>query len=702
LTEARMRVFLAQLCLATAVGTGSPVEKVVELIKELKTKVETDGASEQKLYDKFACWCETTSQRKADAIDSGKATIATTTTAILTLKGAVSVLEGEIADHEATIAKNDDAMKKLTSIREKENGAYQEEKDYMDTTLSSLHSAIEILGGAGTGGDMGLLKVAATVRSAILGSPHVNALSYDSTKLLKTFLENPTSFVQASQDPVDYYDKKAQAKASYSPQSATIMGILKDMYTTFAADNEKANTEESALQKAFEDEMKVKQDSNKLENEMVVAKEGQKAEKSKLLDENTMLLEATQGQLKLDEEIFVDTRDQCKDKSDEWDERCRLRTDQMVGINKALEILSADSARETFQGSAKRTVEIFGGAGVKGLSFVQMGRPQEQAYMALKKVLHAEPAKSLRLARLAATVRTATKGHFDAVIESVDGMLSTLHDEQEADTEQKYWCISETDKNMRDKSDFEYAISQLDAKIKRAEVKKSGLEADKAKTLQDKADLTQMMIEATADREAQSAEYVAAKEDDVAAIALLADAMAALSQYGENNAFVQTKQPVFDIDEDAAPQEQFSSADNHGGAQTGIIKLMAAIKEDLEHEVSLATKAEAKAAVDFAKLTETSNAQHAAYDAEVISLEDAIASTDLDISNHKDTKTDTEAELQATVDYLERIKPNCDWILGAFDSRQSNRRAEAKGLDEAKSVLAGAAPTNVGFLQKVQ
>merc|ERR1719265_44561 len=49
---------------------------------------------------------------------------------------------------------------------------------------------------------------------------------------------------------------------------------------------------------------------------------------------------------------------------------------------------------------------------------------------------------------------------------------------------QKYWCISETDKNMRDKSDFEYAISQLDAKIKRAEVKKAGLEADKAKTLE--------------------------------------------------------------------------------------------------------------------------------------------------------------------------------------------------------------------------
>ena len=44
----------------------------VELINELKAKIEADGAIEQKTYDKFACWCETTTQRKADAIDAGK------------------------------------------------------------------------------------------------------------------------------------------------------------------------------------------------------------------------------------------------------------------------------------------------------------------------------------------------------------------------------------------------------------------------------------------------------------------------------------------------------------------------------------------------------------------------------------------------------------------------------------------------------
>ena len=60
LSELTMNLIFTQLCLAAglqlAVTTGSPVEKVVELIKELKGKIETDAANEQKVYDKFACW----------------------------------------------------------------------------------------------------------------------------------------------------------------------------------------------------------------------------------------------------------------------------------------------------------------------------------------------------------------------------------------------------------------------------------------------------------------------------------------------------------------------------------------------------------------------------------------------------------------------------------------------------------------------
>ena len=53
---------------ASGVAAESPVTRVVELIKGLKAEIEKDGAAEQKTYDKFACWCEDTTQRKSDAI----------------------------------------------------------------------------------------------------------------------------------------------------------------------------------------------------------------------------------------------------------------------------------------------------------------------------------------------------------------------------------------------------------------------------------------------------------------------------------------------------------------------------------------------------------------------------------------------------------------------------------------------------------
>merc|ERR1719181_653328 len=118
------------------------------------------------------------------------------------------------------------------------------------------------------------LGVVAKVRTAILKSPMISQLSEAKSALLKSFLEDPSSLLQ--DEPADYYDKKAQAKASYSPQSATVMGILKDMYETFASNLEKANTDESALQKGYEDLMDEKTAQNKLDRKTATDKEAEK------------------------------------------------------------------------------------------------------------------------------------------------------------------------------------------------------------------------------------------------------------------------------------------------------------------------------------------------------------------------------------------------------------------------------------------
>merc|ERR1719502_1323385 len=347
-----------------------------------------------------------------------------------------------------------------------------------------------------------LLKAASMVRSALLDSPKLDALSADKLRLMKSFFEDPVSLMQA---PVDYYDQKAQAKASYSPQSATIMGILKDMYDTFAADLEKSNSEESDKQKAFEDLIAEKEKQVADWTAEVTDKEGQKAEKSTMLSEAEELLSATQTQLKIDEEFFETARDSCKAKSDEWDERSRLRTEQLDGIEKALKILTSDEARKTFAASTSvRAQDTFGTEGSREMAstettkmsvgdvlFLQMEMPREKAYRALKKVIG--HSKNLRLARIAVAVRTATQGHFDEVIAEIDKMIELLAEESKEDIEQRDWCIAEQNNQTNHKENLEYEIKQLESKITMAEKKKAELEAEKEDTLKKKADLEEAM-----------------------------------------------------------------------------------------------------------------------------------------------------------------------------------------------------------------
>merc|ERR1719261_26073 len=106
--------------LAQQKETQSPaISKVVSLIEELIAKVEADGKSEQKLYDKFACWCEKTTARKAAAIEEAKAKIEELQALINELSGKLGTLGAEIGQLTKDVADTEAAIKEAKSIRER-------------------------------------------------------------------------------------------------------------------------------------------------------------------------------------------------------------------------------------------------------------------------------------------------------------------------------------------------------------------------------------------------------------------------------------------------------------------------------------------------------------------------------------------------------------------------------------------------------
>merc|ERR1719375_3118553 len=88
-------------------------------------------------------------------------------------------------------------------------------------------------------------------------------------------------------------------------------------------------------------------------------KEAEKAAAEEEQAQTSAAYDETTKQMKEDTEFFDTTKAACKAKADEWSERVRARTEEMAGIDKALEILTGDDARALFNKAIKPGMETF-------------------------------------------------------------------------------------------------------------------------------------------------------------------------------------------------------------------------------------------------------------------------------------------------------------------------------------------------------
>merc|ERR1719399_2397129 len=206
----------------------------------------------------------------------------------------------------------------------------------------------------------------------------------------------------------------AEDTGGYAPQSATVQGILKDMYDTFATDLESQTSTEAGANRDYE----------------------------ALMAEKTTQV----NHMKADIEFFDLTEAGCRAKHEEWTTRSSQRMEEIKGVEEALKILTSDEARALFMKAIKPGAET---------SFLQINAgndesaPASKAYKVLKE--QARKSHSIRLAALAATVRTTSTGHFDAVIKKIDEVIQTLKDEEKEDIKQRDWCKDEYQKNSEEK-----------------------------------------------------------------------------------------------------------------------------------------------------------------------------------------------------------------------------------------------------------
>merc|ERR1719160_2433161 len=197
------------------------------------------------------------------------------------------------------------------------------------------------------------------------------------------------------------------------------------MYDTFATDLESQTETEATKQRDFEDFIAVKVKELKHMESEIARKEEEKAEAAQQLADAMQELDDVTKQMDADIEFFDQTKAACKAKHEEWTIRSEGRMEEIKGIGEALKILTSDEARELFAKAIKPGAETM---------FLQLdsdesstAQAEKKAYDSLKNA--ARKAHSLRLAAIAAEVKTMSGGHFDAVIKKLDEVMQELKDE---------------------------------------------------------------------------------------------------------------------------------------------------------------------------------------------------------------------------------------------------------------------------------
>jgi len=661
----------------------------VQLIGDLKQKAMNDGKNEQAAFDGYACWCEKTMERKAADIGAAKELIGETEILIEKLKGEIASHGAEISQLGKDIVANLASQKDATSMRNKEYNEYADEKSESEQCIGAMEAAIKVLTGAGTKGGFldtsthaaQLLSVAASVRTIFSKKALLHAVSAKDLDLVKSFVAQPEDFMKTHSKPLIAAQVGQNPFGDYAPQSSQIQGILKGMYDSFTGDLEKANAAEAESQKSFEALIATKKEEQSTLESTKQKQETDQAAKTKHLKESQVLKDDTAAQLAADEAFFADTKDACKDKATQWSIRTRLRTEELAGMNEAMTILS--SGKATFAASSNTFLQL---ASVQKHQVSAAG--SAKAYAALRKL--ATEFKSFKLARIAAAVQIG--GHFDKVMVLIDDMMALLRKEEASDVVHRDLCENSQNANKNEMADLDSMIERSNKMLKRMDNTKGELLQEIQKLKDD--------IQATRDnqgellkfRNKESADFSQALKDDTDAVALIQQAIVALSKFYKNNklsvGLVQA--PEYEKDADKPPAV-FEDA-NYGGRKSesgGILAILGMLSEDLEKEIADGRADDADAEDKYQKQNGALQSTLDAQDATKVGLEEELASTEEKIDATKDFRKGKTDDQSAEGDTKKALATDCKWVKTHFQTRRDKRKTEMQGLVDAKAFLAG-------------
>jgi len=639
----------------------TPVQKVIELLNDMVAKGEKDKQDEQVQFAKFKTFCDNTVDNKHRAIKEANELIETLEADIEKFRSEAHDLSKEIAEHDADISTWEGDLSAATKVREIENSDYRAmHKDYT-ASIGAVDEGVATLNAQQK--DVKQAAVLAQLRSSKLIPEHAR-------KAITRFLQEGENLATAA----------PEARA-YESQTTGVTQMLTDLGGKFDKEKKDLEGEETEAKHSFEmlaQDLRASIDSatsSRTEKAEAKARNLQSAADSK------GQLTDTSGTRDADTQYVEDLIVTCEKKSADFANRQQMRADEIVAVQKAIEILGSGAVA----GASEKNLPQLLQAKTPEASLLQVkSDAQNPSQIKVAEFLKAQAVK-INSRVLSALATRVAADPFKKVKKMIKDLIVKLMEEAQAETEQKGYCDTEMKTNKHTREEKTEAVELLYARVDELTASVSSLTDQIADLQKSLAELDEAVAKATEQRNEERAKNTQVVREAQEAQVAVEKALGVLNDFyakaAEATSFAQAAHRA---EPEVFGDEPYTGMGAESGGVVGMIEVIQSDFAKLEAETSAA---ETAAAEEYRLFMKDSKIDKTEKSADLHHKSETKQNHEQALQEATGDLHGTEKELDAAMAYYEKLKPTCVETGVSYEDRVARREEEMDSLKTALRVL---------------
>merc|ERR1719217_1757586 len=333
-------------------------------------------------------------------------------------------------------------------------------------------------------------------------------------------------------------------------------------------------------------------------------------------------------------------------------------------------------------------------------SHSKTGQSGVRAASLIRKLAKAQ--HSMALAQLASRIEATVRYYgrrgddpFAKVKGLIQDMIAKLLKEAQAEAEEKAYCDAEMAKTEKKKAELTDDLEAITAKIDQSVSASTRLKEEVKEIQSELLELEKMQAEMDKARKDAHAAFLESTGDLSKGLDGLRKALKVLREYyakdEEGAALVQVDNDDSKFDalmQQPAPPEKFEKS---SGAGDSIIGMLEVAESDFAKNLAEEQQEEDAAQSEYEKLTQENKVTKASKEQDVKYKTKEYKALDKSVTELSSDRDGMNTELDAVLEYYDKIKEKCIAKPEPYEERKKRREAEIAGLKEALGILEGEA-----------